>query len=141
MKYDETKNYHMGTSKDELKDAWSEFVRVTEDNINSHVYKLEQFPEDIAPTMQVRLETKTGTAFFKPEKSHGSTIIVAYILDENENLLAAGSKDDTDMGKFGCVLRFDVSGDMKLATCRAIYEEDNDTITVLSKTMMVPKTL
>jgi hypothetical protein len=45
------------------------------------------------------------------------------------------------MGKFGCVLRFDVSGDMKLATCRAIYEEDNDTITVLSKTMMVPKTL
>jgi hypothetical protein len=30
---------------------------------------------------------------------------------------------------------------MKLAMCRAIYEEDNDTITVLSKTMMVPKTL
>jgi hypothetical protein len=137
-KYDQDNTDLEIENENELKNAWIEFVTETEDNIRSRVYQLQDFPTKIAPTMQVRLETKTGAAYFRPEMD-GSSIVVAYLLDERGNVLAAASKDDMDMGsQFGCVLTFDVLRGMKSATCRAIYDKDGDSVTVFSKTMLVP---
>ena len=52
--------------------------------------------------------------------------------------MAAGSKEDIDMGEYGCILQFDMWEGMKSATCRAIYEESDDSVTVFSKTLFVP---
>ena len=82
---------------------------------------------------------KIGAASFKPQQDDESPIVVAYILDENDNVLAAGSRQDMDMGsQFGCILQFDMPATMKAATCRVIYEEGNYNVTVFSKTMLVP---
>ncbi|KAL3788843.1 hypothetical protein ACHAWO_008168 [Cyclotella atomus] len=138
-KYDEKRKSDESDEDVELKVAWSEFVKETEEQIISRVYQLQEFPLDVTPTIHVRLESRTGAASFKPQRDDGSSIVVAYILDENGNVLAAGSKEDMDMGsQFGCILQFDMPATMKAATCRVIYEEGNDNVTVFSKTMLVP---
>ena len=138
-KYDEEHKDDNSNENDELKAAWSEFVKDTEVQINSHVYKLKDFPAIIAPTIQVRLQSKTGAAFFKPQMDNDSSLVVAYIIDDCGNVLAAGSREDMDMGsQHGCVLLFDMPTGIKSAICRAIYEEGTDTVTVFSKTMLVP---
>ena len=139
IRYDEENKHEKSKDEnDELKEAWSEFVTETEEQINAHVYKLEEFPADIAPTIQVRLESNNGAAYFKHKNLDGEVIIVAYIMDDKGSVLAAGSKDDMDMGEFGCILQFDMSAGMESATCRAIYQEKDDSVTVLSKTVFVP---
>lgn len=140
IRYDDENKHEISKDEnDELKEAWSEFVTETEDQINAHVYKLEEFPAEIAPTIQVRLESNSGAAYFKNKNLDGAAIIVAYIMDDKGSVLAAGSKEDMDMGEFGCILQFDLSTSMKSATCRAIYQEvDDSVVTVLSKTVFVP---
>lgn len=129
------------TNNSELKYAWSDFVREMEDGIKGHQYKLQSFPEKLQPTIHVKLSSKMGASYFKHQMENGASIISAYILDDRGNVLAAGAKDDMDMGsRFGCVLRFEVSDRMQSATCRAIYDEESGSdVTVYSKTFLVPK--
>jgi hypothetical protein len=123
----------------QVKDAWREFVREMEDQISTGIYKLQAFPPNMNPTIQVRFESQTGAAYFKPRMNNQSSIVAAYIFDDNGEVLAAGSKDDMDIGsQFGCVLMFDLSARMKSATFRAIYEKETDSVTVFSKTCLVP---
>ncbi|KAL7483908.1 hypothetical protein ACHAW6_009547 [Cyclotella cf. meneghiniana] len=123
----------------ELKAAWREFCSEMEDQISTGIYKLQAFPANMNPTIQVRSESQTGAAYFKPRMNDGSSIVAAYIFDDNGELLAAGSKDDMDIGsQFGCVLMFDLSASMKSATFRAIYQNETDSVTVFSKTLLVP---
>ena len=139
IRYDE-ENKHQSSQdeNDQLKEAWSEFVTETEEQINANVYKLKDFPADIAPLIQMKLESNNGAAYFKPKNLGGSVIIVGYIIDDKGSVLAAGSKEDMDMGEYGCILQFDMWEGMKSATCRAIYEESDDSVTVFSKTLFVP---
>ena len=89
--------------------------------------------------MQFKPSSKTGAAIFAPNVD-GAPIIAAYILDDNDNILAAGSKEDMDMGSFGCVLQFGVMAEtMKSATCRAIYDSDDANVTIFTRTMLVPR--
>jgi hypothetical protein len=138
-KYDENTTKEVGLNEsNELEEAWADFVRETEEQIAVGKYKSVPFPAEIEPTMQVRLELQNGATYFKLKMQNDASIIVAYILDDKGNVLAAGSMDDMDMGKFGCVLIFDVSAAMKSATCKAIYDEGTEYVTVYSKTLLVP---
>ena len=115
------------TNTQELKDAWNDFVHNMEDRIASNTYKLQPYPQDINPTIQVRTESASGAAFFKPEnsKNNGQPLLAAYLLDDSNGsvVIAAGSKDDMDMGgTLGCVLQFKVGNGMQSVTVRAIYD-------------------
>ncbi|KAL7540006.1 hypothetical protein ACHAXR_010350 [Thalassiosira sp. AJA248-18] len=122
----------------ELKDAWKDFVHSMEAGIASGEYNILPYPENINPKMEVRLANRTGAAFFVPEKD-GQPLIAAYILDNNGSVIAAGSKDDMDMGSLGCVLQFKVADGMKSATSRAIYDNEKDDIDIFSRTMLLPR--
>eukprot|EP00984_Skeletonema_dohrnii_P001489 scaffold480_cov127-Skeletonema_dohrnii-CCMP3373.AAC.3 len=124
---------------DTMKAAWSEFVSEMEDGIKANTFTTSPFPEKCSPSMQFKPSSKIGAAIFAPDVN-GASIITAYILDDNDNVLAAGSKEDMDMGNFGCVLQFDVLDEsMKSATCRAIYDSDDTNVTIFTRTTLVPK--
>lgn len=139
---EDTKQQEKARSKeaDKLKTAWSEFVSEMEEGIRTNTYTMLPFPEKYSPSMQFKPSSKTGAAIFAPDID-GATIITAYIIDDNDNLLAAGSKEDMDMGSFGCVLQFDLLDETtKLATCRAIYDSDDDSnVTIFTRTIRVPR--
>lgn len=123
------------TDKDgELKHAWKQFVDDMEGSIASGKYNMLPFPEGINPNVEVRLATRTGAAFFSPEDD-GRPLVAAYILDDNGSVIAAGSKDDMDMGTLGCVLQFKLSDTtMKSASVRAVYDTENDDVAIYSQT-------
>ena len=126
------------TEKDkELKDAWREFVNEMEDGVTSGKYSLLPYPEKLNPKMEVQLASRTGASFFVPEKD-GHPIIAAYVLDESGGVIAAGSREDMDMGGLGCVLQFKILDGMKSATSRAIYDTANDDVLIFSRTMSMP---
>ncbi|KAL7525389.1 hypothetical protein ACHAWF_001337 [Thalassiosira exigua] len=124
----------------ELEDAWRTFVREVERGITSGKHCAPKpFPEDVKPKVEVRLATRTGAAFFVSHKE-GRPIIAAYILDDDGNVIAAGSKDDMDMGDLGCVLRFKVSEGMNSAAVYALYDTDERAIDVaiFTRTTLLP---
>jgi len=124
---------------DTLKAAWGDFVSEMEDGIKANTFTTSPFPDKCSPSMQFKPSSKTGAAIFAPDVN-GASIITAYIIDDNDNVLAAGSKEDMDMGNFGSVLQFDVLDEsMKSATCRAIYDSDDTNVTIFTRTMLVPK--
>jgi len=124
---------------DELKSAWSEFVSEMEEGIRTNTFTTLPFPEKYSPSMQFKPSSKSGAAIFAPEID-GASIITAYIIDDDDNVLAAGSREDMDMGSFGCVLQFDLLDEtMKSATCRAIYDSDDAAVTIFSRTILVPR--
>jgi hypothetical protein len=118
--------------------AWKEFVCEMEDGIISGRYSVLPFPETIDPKMKVRMATLTGAAFFMPE-NEGKPIVAAYLLDDNSNVVAAGSREDMYVGDLGCVLQFKVSNAMKETTARAIYDTDRDGVLIFSRTVLVPR--
>lgn len=120
-----------------LKAAWREFVSEMEDGIKANKFTAAPFPDSYKPSIQFKPNSKTGAAIFAPDVG-GASIITAYIIDEHDNVLAAGSKEDMDMGRYGCILQFDVVNGMKSATCRAIYDSDETDVTIFTRTMLVP---
>jgi hypothetical protein len=137
---EDTKQHQKAQSQDTitLKTAWGEFVSEMEDGIKANKFTTSPFPDKHNPSMHFKPNSKTGAAIFAPDVD-GASIITAYIIDENNNVLAAGSKEDMDMGSFGCVLQFDIMDDVKSATCRAIYDSDENDLTVFTRTMLVPR--
>ncbi len=131
---------HQQTHDHTLKDAWSDFVMKIEHGIKSKKYATSPFSEKYNPSMQFKPSSKTCAAIFAPDMN-GAPIVTAYIIDENNNLLAAGSKEDMDMGNFGCVLQFDVPDATKSVKCRVIYDSNKDDVDVniFTRTMRVPR--
>ncbi len=124
---------------DQLKSAWSEFVSEMEDGVRTKAFATSSFPEKCIPSCQFKPSSKTGAAIFATDID-GAPIIAAYILDDNDNVLAAGSKEDMDMGRFGCVLQFELLDEtIKSVTCRAIYDSDDSNVTIFTRTMLVPR--
>lgn len=135
---DQDKKLDSSEKNGQLKDSWKDFVNEMEDSIASGKYDISPFPESIKPKVEVRLATRTGAAFFMPVKE-GQPLIAAYILDDDGNVIAAGSKDDMDMGGLGCVLQFNASKGMKAATSRAIYDTESDGVAVFSRMTLLPE--
>lgn len=137
---EEDNKRHQQTHDHTLKEAWRDFVMEIEHGIKSKKYFTFPFSEKCTPSMQFKPSSKTCASIFAPDMN-GASIVTAYIIDENDNLLAAGSKEDMDMGNFGCVLQFDVSDATKSVTCRVIYDSDKDDgdVTIFTRTMRVPR--
>ena len=114
---------------------WQEFVKDMEQGIESREYSIQTFQrKENNPSIQVSSKTGTGVCFFDSEVN-GKTIIAAYVLDGNENVKAAGSKEDMNVqGQY--MLQFKVNS-MKAATIRAIYDStgDEDTIEIYTRTI------
>ena len=138
-KEEEDKRYQQ-THDHTLKEAWSDFVMEIEHGIKSKKYATSPFSEKYNPSMQFKPSSRTCAAIFAPD-INGASIVAAYIIDENDSLLAAGSKEDMDMGSFGCVLQFDVPDATKSVTCRVIYDtnKDDGDVDILTRTMRVPR--
>jgi hypothetical protein len=137
---EDTKQHQKSQSQDAntLKAAWCEFVSEMEDGIKANKFTTLPFPDENKPSMHFNPKSKTGAAIFSPDVD-GASIITAYIIDDNSNVIAAGSKEDMDMGSFGCVLRFDITDDVKSATIRAIYDSDESVVRIFTRTMLVPR--
>jgi hypothetical protein len=149
------------TDSSELKDAWTVFVTDMEDCIRSKKYTVQPFTATLNPKIKIRANTttNTGAAFFvmsssenndndeqQPQQQQPLSLVAAYILDNNSNVIAAGSQEDMYMNdELGCVLQFKISDGMKSVTVRAIYDttagsndDDDDGILIYSRTMLVP---
>ena len=132
----------------ELKDAWTVFVTEMEDCILSGKYTVQPFTATLDPKIKIRVNTKTGAAFFvlsseneNDEQQQQPILVAAYILDNKSNVIAAGSQEDMYMDdELGCVLQFKISDGMKSVTARAIYDTtvSDDGILIFSRTMLVP---
>lgn len=139
-KEEEDNKRNQQTHDHTLKDAWSDFVMEIEHGIKSKKFVTSPFSEKYNPSMQFKPSSKTVAAIFAPDMN-GAPIVTAYIIDENDSLLAAGSKEDMDMGSFGCVLQFDVPDATKSVTCRVIYDSNKDDgdVNIFTRTMRVPR--
>ncbi|KAL7448920.1 hypothetical protein ACHAWC_002039 [Mediolabrus comicus] len=136
---EEDNKRHQQTHDHTSKEAWSDFVMEIEHGIKSKKFVTSPFSEKYHPSMQFK-RSNTCAAIFAPDMN-GAPIVTAYIIDENNNLLAAGSKEDMDMGSFGCVLQFDVPDATKSVTCRVIYdsEKDDGAVIIFTTTTLVPR--
>lgn len=124
----------------EIKAAWAAFVQEIEDGLSANKYEAKPFPKDLQPEMQIRLSSKTGAAFFSPKAHDGITILIsAYIFDQSNNVIAASSREDMDMGSLGCVLQFNVSDELEFVKARAIYDDGSDPVKVFTKIVFVPR--
>ena len=137
---EEDNKRHQQTHDHTLKEAWSDFVMEIEHGIKSKKFVTSPFSEKYNPSMQFKPISKTCASIFAPDMN-GASIVTAYIIDENDNLLAAGSKEDMDMGSFGCVLQFNVPDATKSVTCRVIYDSEKDVgdVNIFTRTMRVPR--
>ena len=133
----------------ELKDAWTVFVTEMEDCILSGKYTVQPFTATLDPKIKIRVNTKTGAAFFvlssenenDEQQQQQPILVAAYILDNKSNVIAAGSQEVMYMDdELGCVLQFKISDGMKSVTARAIYDTNasDDGILIFSRTMLVP---
>ena len=110
-------------------DQWRSFVKKMEAGIENNKYTLTDFPSDTLPRVQIS-RSESVAVFFRPEDVKCQTIIAAYILDEQGDVIAAGSKHDIQLDALGCVLQFKTN-DLKAVTIRAIYDsDDKDSVTV-----------
>jgi len=116
------------------KNDWQEFVKDMEDGIESGENIIQPFPrQESNPSIQISSKTGTGVCFFDSQLD-GKTIIAAYVLDDNEDVKAAGSKEDMNVqGQY--MLQFKANN-MKSATIRAIYDsESEDAIMIYTRTI------
>lgn len=124
------------TQDTSTKNDWQEFVKDMEDGIESGEYNMQPFPrQESNPSIQVSSKTGTGVCFFN-SKMNGKTIIAAYVLDDNGDVKAAGSKEDMNVqGQYMLQLK---ASNMKSATIRAIYDaRDEDTIEIYTRTIQL----
>lgn len=133
----ERQHQETGQTEGASQEAWTDFVKDTADGIAAGTYALLPYPESLTPKVEVRLASRTGAAFFVPDKD-GDSIVAAYLLDDKGVVIAAGSKGDMDMGSHGCVLQFKVAAGMKSTTSYAIYDTENGEVLIFSRQTLLP---
>mmetsp|Transcript_23767 Transcript_23767/g.53956 ORF Transcript_23767/g.53956 Transcript_23767/m.53956 type:complete len:307 (+) Transcript_23767:226-1146(+) len=117
------------TSKPNV-DQWKAFANKMEKGIECRKYTMSDFPSETLPRVQIS-RSGTGAVFIGCEDVKRQTIIAAYILDEQGELIAAGSKHDMELEAVGCVLQFKISNGLKEVTIRTIYDsEDEDAVVI-----------
>ena len=118
-------------------DKWRDFIVEIEleDGIQS-----EPFEGNHVPEMQLRPVSNMGAAMFLP-KIADKVLLLAYIKDQDGNLLGAGSVENLLPFQDQYVLRFSVSDECKDITAHAVYgyeEGSHDNVTIYTKTERVP---
>ena len=114
------------TSKPNV-EQWKVFANNMEAGIESLKYTVTDFPSETMPRVQISSRgSGAGAVFFSSEDVKRLSIIAAYILDEQGELIAAGSKHDMELEALGCVLQFKISNGLKAVTIRTIYDSENE---------------
>lgn len=135
---------------------WIEFIAEIEDTKESTKdesgveIEWKKSPHDEIE-MQIRPERQMGAAMF-PERESGKEeddriLLLAYVKDQEGNLIGAGSVEELYSFQNQFVLRFDVNSSCEEITAYALYgyESDSNTstaptkMTVYSKTLKVPQ--
>ena len=121
----------------ELTDAWIKFVNAMESGIASNKYAVIPFPkEEVYPKIEISLATRAAAVFFNNQEK----IIAAYILDDNGQVIAAGSKEDINIEGLGCVLQFKVNDGLRSVKCRVIYDignSEDEEVEIYSRTVSI----
>uniref|UniRef100_A0A7S4S5B1 GCK domain-containing protein n=1 Tax=Ditylum brightwellii TaxID=49249 RepID=A0A7S4S5B1_9STRA len=154
---DEKESMEEGEEEEGLKQAWNEFIQTLEQapSASSSDRKQIPFPSSIKPNMQLRVESSMGMAMFHSEYDPAATtttasffsssfkqkstpnkkktLLLAYIKDQNGNILGAGSKEDLyalskeNNNDGDLILRFSIVKDESISiTACALYEAIDD---------------
>ena len=115
---------------DDSIEKWKDFVHDVENEIGSgDDIKMKQFDQGVEPEMQVRLKTQMGAVMFHP-KIDDRVLLLAYVKDQDGNLLGAGSVDDLFDFQDQLVLRFSTMDTSRDITAHGLYGhadiDDND---------------
>jgi hypothetical protein len=116
-----------GKHKD-LLSTWKLFIEDLEYTQKTGNIKIrfKAFRKDNAPDMQLRPEQNMGAAMFRPNDGDGRILLLAYVKDDNGNLLGAGSVEDLFEFQSKLVLRFRVTSDCRNITAHGLYQNDDD---------------
>lgn len=134
-------------------DKWKDFILAIEQEDG---IRFESFPpshdaannaHDHEPEMQLRPKSNMGAAMFHPEMGD-QVLLLAYIKDQDGNLLGAGSVEDLFPFQDHYVLRFGVTAKCKDITAHALYgykdgadgsdHGSDESLTIYTKTQRVP---
>ena len=119
---------------------WRDFILEIEQEDG---IRFKAFMGNHEPEMQLRPKTNMGAAMFLP-KIADEVLLLAYIKDQDGNLLGAGSVEDLFPFQDQYVLRFGTSSQCKDITVHALYgyQDDSngshDDVTIYTKTERVP---
>jgi hypothetical protein len=121
-----------------LKVAWKTFIKDLEEE-SKHRY--EEFPKFLSPEVHIHSKKKYGLVQFLEQKDPKKSLVVAFIKDQDNDLLAAAMKEDMveEETEVELLLRMDLPTDLKFVTIYAIYEDDDSVI--YTKAMHVPPAL
>jgi hypothetical protein len=121
-----------------LKEAWQTLIQDLEEE-SKHRY--EEFPNCLCPEVHIHPKKKYGLVQFLEQKHPKKSLIVAFVKDQDSDLLAAAMKEDMveEEDDVKILLRMDLPTDLKFVTIYAIYEDD-DTV-IYTKVMHVPPAL
>ena len=108
-----------------------------ESGIVSNKYAVIPFPKkEVYPKIEISLATRAAAVFFNNQEK----IIAAYILDDNGQVIAAGSKEDINIEGLGCVLQFKVNDGLRSVKCRVIYDignSEDEEVEIYSRTVSI----
>ena len=102
---------------------WIDFISKLESGKEVPV-TFQDFPPEILPQMEIRLESMVGVIEFQPNFRRGKVeqnIIIGYAKDDKGNILAAAASDELlNYGNY-VLLRFQAPGDAIHIECCAVY--------------------
>ncbi len=134
--YDKISVYDDDDDKHSMED-WIEFISQIE---KSDTTSFRSFSAEKQPEMQVRLESKMGAAMF--HKNIGNNILLmAYVKDQDGNIIGAGSSEDLYPFQGQYVLRFGVEDSCRDVTAHGLYgseENDDNNVIIFTKTERIP---
>ena len=112
--------------KRNIREAWQKIVEEIEmdPKIQKNTHK---FKRQMAPEMEVRFKSNLGVAWFDEKNlvcENGKQLLIAYLKDQNEELLGAGTIDDIEDG--GGLMRFKLSKDTEYVTLNVLYDDDEN---------------
>lgn len=107
---------------------WTDFISKLESGKEVPV-TFQDFPPEILPQMEIRLESMVGVIEFQPNFNRDKvdqSIIIGYAKDDKGNILAAAAADEL-LNYGDCVLlRFQAPGDAIHIECCAVYIDTDE---------------
>ena len=133
--YDKISLYDDDNDEDAV-EKWREFIQQVE---GEDGIKYKPFEEKLQPEMQLRPKSQMGAAMFHP-KVDDQVLLLAYVKEQDGNLLGAGSVEDLFEFQDQYVLRFSVTGECRDISAHGLYgyEDDRDDVVIYRKTERIP---
>lgn len=106
-------------------EKWKEFIEEMEGEATTII---RDFDKETEPEMQLRLERQMGAAMFR-SKIGNKILLLAYVKDQDGNILGAGSSEELYSFQGQLVLKFGADESCKDVIAHGLYgnEDDDDT--------------